>query len=272
MSDKGVDVIFVMDACRSNELPGGKEGQQALNAAISEKKAGEIIMLATGAGQESLEDASIGTGHGLFTYYLVDGLSGLADSTGDNQVSLSEIQLYVDKNVPSIAQQRFKRKQIPFICCSENNEKVIASVNADYKSQWIKAKQQQSRGGNSFLPHDRIFTNKKFFYAAIDTQLVETYNQFNKAIKESRLTGNQSAEFFYEQLQKRFPGNSYTIDAKQTLGMEFINFAQTKINLYLQCKDASSIQKIRSQIDEGEKTDEINTSLDRMEKVARQNL
>jgi tetratricopeptide (TPR) repeat protein len=270
MSEKGVEVIFVMDACRSNELPGGKEGQQALNAAISEKKAGEIIMLATGAGQESLEDASIGTGHGLFTYYLVDGLSGLADSTGDNQVNLGEIQLYVDKNVPSIAQTRFKRKQIPFICCSENNEKIIASVNADYKSQWIKTKQQQSRGGNSYLPHNRIFTNKRFFYAAIDTQLVETYNQFNKAIKENRLTGNQSAEFFYEQLQKRFPGNSYTIDAKQTLAVEFINFAQTKINLYLQCKDASSIQKIRSQIDEGEKTDEINTSLDRMEKVARQ--
>jgi tetratricopeptide (TPR) repeat protein len=270
MSDRGVEVIFVMDACRSNELPGGKEGQQALNAAISEKKAGEIIMLATGAGQESLEDASIGTGHGLFTYYLVDGLSGLADSTGDNNVNLGEIQLYVDKNVPSIAQQRFKRKQTPFICCNENNEKIIATVDVDYKNQWIKTKQLQSRSGNSFSPRSKEFYNKKFFYAVIDTQLVETYNQFNKAIKENRLTGSQSAEFFYEQLEKRFPGNNYTIDAKQTLAVEFINFAQTKINLYLQCKDASSIQKIRSQIDEGEKTDEINTSLDRMEKVARQ--
>ncbi|MGB2704677.1 MAG: caspase family protein, partial [Chitinophagaceae bacterium] len=72
---KGVEVFFIMDACRSNELPGGTEGQNFLNAAISEKRAGEILMLATGAGQESLEDASIGTGHGLFTYYLVDGLT-----------------------------------------------------------------------------------------------------------------------------------------------------------------------------------------------------
>ena len=77
---KGVEVFFIMDACRSNELPGGSEGQGFLNAAISEKRVGEIIMLATGAGQESLEDASIGNGHGLFTYYLVDGLSGAADS------------------------------------------------------------------------------------------------------------------------------------------------------------------------------------------------
>ena len=83
-SRKGVEVIFIMDACRTNELPGGGEGQQQLQAAISEKQAGEIIMLATGAGQESLEDPLIGTGHGLFTYYLVDGLTGLADAEGDH--------------------------------------------------------------------------------------------------------------------------------------------------------------------------------------------
>src|SRR5687767_14838089 len=64
---KGVDVFFIMDACRSNELPGGIQGRESLSNAITEKKAGEIIMLASSAGQESLEDASIGTGNGLFT-------------------------------------------------------------------------------------------------------------------------------------------------------------------------------------------------------------
>src|SRR5687768_7592618 len=116
---KGVEVIFIMDACRTNELPGGNEGQQILSSAISEKKVGEIIMLATGAGQESLEDASIGTGHGLFTYYLVDGLSGLADSssTGDNKISLRELQEYVGKSVSSLATEKYKRKQEPYFCC-----------------------------------------------------------------------------------------------------------------------------------------------------------
>ena len=83
-------------------------------------------MLATGAGQESLEDKSIGTGHGLFTYYLVDGLSGLADTEGtpDFKVTFDEIQKYVDKNVPSVAKERFKRSQDPYFCCNENSEKV----------------------------------------------------------------------------------------------------------------------------------------------------
>src|SRR5260221_1740126 len=125
---KGVEVYFIMDACRSNELPGGTEGQNFLNAAISEKRAGEIIMLATGAGQESLEDASIGTGHGLFTYYLVDGLSGSADSMGvkDNKISYTEIKNYVDKNVPSAAMQKFKRSQDPYFCCNEFSDKIIS--------------------------------------------------------------------------------------------------------------------------------------------------
>src|SRR5258705_7587877 len=109
-----------MDACRSNELPGGSEGQNFLNTAISEKKAGEVIMLATGAGQESLEDATIGAGHGLFTYYLVDGLTGVADLSGtvDNKINLEEIQKYVDKNVPAVFPQRVKKKQEPLFSCN----------------------------------------------------------------------------------------------------------------------------------------------------------
>ena len=143
---KGVEVFFVMDACRSNELPGGAEGLSFLNTAVTEKKVGEIMMLATAAGQESLEDASIGNGHGLFTWYLVDGLSGLADAEGspDNKITYSEIRKYVDKNVPSVAQQRFKKKQQPYFCCDANSENVISQVDAAYLQKWM---QQKNRTG-----------------------------------------------------------------------------------------------------------------------------
>jgi tetratricopeptide (TPR) repeat protein len=269
---KGVEVFFIMDACRSNELPGGTEGQNFLNAAISEKRAGEIIMLATGAGQESLEDASIGNGHGLFTYYLVDGLSGMADSIGtpDNQITLQEIQKYVDRNVPVVAQQRFKRKQDPFFCCNDNSEKIVSIVDTAYLRKWLATKRLQARGpGNSFVYSGSART-RGVNIALADTLLLETYNLFNSAIKNSRLTGKLSAEYYYEVMEKNFPGNSYTIDAQSTLAVEFINFAQNKINLYLDCRDAASIQKLRAQIDDEDKTDEITSSLDRMEKVSRQ--
>ncbi len=41
------------------------------------------MMLSTGPGQVSIGDSRIGNGHGLFTYTLIDGLSGAADEEGD---------------------------------------------------------------------------------------------------------------------------------------------------------------------------------------------
>lgn len=239
---KGVEVFFIMDACRSNELPGGQDGLNFLNTAISEKKAGEIIMLATAAGEESLEDASIGTGHGLFTYYLVDGLSGVADINGmpDNKVTFQEIQSYVDEKVPSIAQERFRRKQDPYFCCNENSEKVITTVDTAYLSNWLRMKKQQNPGGGNSFSGER---KSRFYLPAADTALVETYNRFYKAIKNKNLTGNSSAEEYYQQLSKKFPGDPYTLDAQSTLAVEYINAAQAKINLYLSCSDEPSAKE-----------------------------
>ena len=244
---KGVEVFFIMDACRSNELPGGLAGQSFLNTAISEKKAGEIIMLATGAGQESLEDKSIGTGHGLFTYYLVDGLSGLADTEGtpDFKVTFDEIQKYVDKNVPSVAKERFKRSQDPYFCCNENSEKVISNVDPTYLQKWLQTKRAQNGGGNSF--NGLIKSGSRYYYA--DTLLVETYNQFNKAIKNNNIVGNKSAEEYYQQLNNKYPGNPYTLDAKSSLTVKYIDFAQAKVDRYLSCGDDLSAKQKQENTD-----------------------
>ncbi|MBK8605393.1 MAG: caspase family protein [Chitinophagaceae bacterium] len=243
---KGVEVFFIMDACRSNELPGGVSGQSFLNTAISEKKVGEIIMLATGAGQESLEDKSIGNGHGLFTYYLVDGLSGVADTDGtpDFKVTFSEIQKYVDKNVPSVAKERFKRSQDPYFCCNENTEKVISNVDPTYLQKWLQTKRAQNGGGNSF---NGMIKSGSRNYA--DTLLVETYNQFNRAIKNNNIVGNKSAEEYYQQLNNKYPGNPYTLDAKSSLTVKYIDFAQAKVNRYLSCSDDLSAKQKQENTD-----------------------
>ncbi len=235
---KGVEVFFVMDACRSNELPGGSAGQNFLNTAVSQKKAGEMMMLATEAGQESLEDASIGNGHGLFTYYLVDGLCGLADAgTLDGKITFSELKSYVDKNVPPIAQQRFNRSQVPYFCCDENSEKVISQVDAAYLQKWIKGK--RPGGGNSF--NGVLFNNRAEPVA--DTLLIETYNKFYREIRNKNFSGSSSAESYFLQLDKKFPGNPYTLDAKSTLAAEYINDAQRRVNDYLSCITLSATKE-----------------------------
>jgi len=283
-SRKGVEVIFIMDACRTNELPGGGEGQQQLQAAISEKQAGEIIMLATGAGQESLEDPLIGNGHGLFTYYLVDGLAGLADTEGDhnNLVTLDELENYIGKTVPAYAQQKYNRKQNPFLCCDENKKKVISKVDTAFLRKWIATKRMtgqirrsesliQKRSGTAVGRSYKISNDYDLRYTISDTSVLDLYNSFNQALKDFNLTGNgNSAEELYQQLNKLAPTSTYTFDAKLSLATEYINFAQSKINLYLEGRDVSAIQRIRSQLDADDKSDEITNSLDRMEKVARQ--
>ena len=67
---------------------------------------GEVALLtATGPGQLSnpLKDQ----GHGLFTYYLLDGLHGLADDLGDRDgvVTLGEVYDYVSQVVPKEARK-----------------------------------------------------------------------------------------------------------------------------------------------------------------------
>ena len=235
---KGVEVYLIMDACRSNELPGGLEGMGFFSSAISEQKVGEVMMLASAAGQESLEDASIGNGHGLFTWYLVDGLSGLADAgRTDNRITFSEIKSYLEKNVPSVAQEKFRRKQDPYLCCNEFSEKVISNVDPAYLQQWMK---ERRRGGGNFFTG--ITEADRHKYAA-DTLLVETYNRFNRAVRDNNLTGASSAEDYYVQLEKKYPGNPYTLDARSSLAAAFINDAQKKVNEYLTCGIVSSARE-----------------------------
>jgi hypothetical protein len=71
-----------------------------------------------------------------------------------------------------------------------------------------------------------------------DTSVLEMYTLFNKAVKESLLTGDHSAEYYFIQLNKKFQGNTYAIDATSVITAEYVNAAQQCINKYLNdCTD-----------------------------------
>lgn len=269
LSRKNVEIYLIMDACRTNELPGGQDGQQILNSAISERKSGEVIMLATGAGQESMEDATIGTGHGLFTYYLVDGLSGLADGYEgkDGIITLVELRSYVLSKVPVVAEKKYKRKQEPFICCDDAGRKHVANVDSAYLLQWEKSKNLNGMTEGEGV-NDMVRNARGRGATLADTNIIRIYSQFSQSIKNNKLTGDSSANFYFDQLQKFFPDDVLTIDAKQTLAAEFINFAQRKINLYLSGKDAAGIQQIRTQLDDNDRSEEIQSGIERLEYIA----
>ncbi len=93
--------VVIVDACFAAGL--GEDRPMVNHRSV---ETGEVALLtATGPGQ--LSNPLKGKGHGLFTYYLLDGLHGLADDLGDRDgtVTLGEIYDYVSQIVPKEAKR-----------------------------------------------------------------------------------------------------------------------------------------------------------------------
>jgi uncharacterized caspase-like protein len=61
------------------------------------KSRGRLVIAASGPNEVALEPSDLG--HGLFTYYLLEGLAGKADRNGDGIVTVSELFPYVEDQV-----------------------------------------------------------------------------------------------------------------------------------------------------------------------------
>jgi uncharacterized caspase-like protein len=66
---------------------------------LSKSRAGRISLTASESGELSQESTKWGGGHGVFTYFLVEGLKGSADVNADGLVTLGELIQYSSSNV-----------------------------------------------------------------------------------------------------------------------------------------------------------------------------
>jgi uncharacterized caspase-like protein len=98
-------VVLLLDASYAG-APGGRTfaPSNAQSRSLSDqfleriaKSRGRLVITASGPNEVALEPADLG--HGLFTYYLLEGLSGKADRNGDGVVTLSELYPYVEDQV-----------------------------------------------------------------------------------------------------------------------------------------------------------------------------
>lgn len=125
--EKKTEVILISDACRSGSLAGSKiGGPKATTAALSALFINTVKMLSCEPDQFSVEDERWGNGRGLFSYYLVNGLRGLADENENLYVSKFEIENYLRKYVP----EESDSKQIPVISGGSSSLR-LSRVNAD---------------------------------------------------------------------------------------------------------------------------------------------
>lgn len=123
LSNKGVFVYLIIDACRSGGLAGGNQGTVQTNLAFLKKSGNEIRILSSQYNQTSLEKASLEEGRGVFSYYLERGLVGFAESDSNNYVDLAELNMYLTKNVKI-----------------ETDNKQIPKIEVDDATQYISMK------------------------------------------------------------------------------------------------------------------------------------
>ncbi|MGD2186488.1 MAG: caspase family protein [Desulfobacterales bacterium] len=103
-------LIFIADSCYSGASGGRTIDITGIRASISDAfldrlvtGKGRVIMSASGANEVSIEDDEFK--HGVFTYYLVEGLKGKADTDEDGLITVDEAYRYVSDKVPQATAQ-----------------------------------------------------------------------------------------------------------------------------------------------------------------------
>ena len=105
--------LYILDACQSaGALDAVASRGVAEEKAIAQlaRSTGTHWLTASGSEQYATEFDELG--HGVFTYALLEALSGKADS-GDNRITVNELKAYLESRVPEISEQYKGSPQYP---------------------------------------------------------------------------------------------------------------------------------------------------------------
>jgi hypothetical protein len=102
---KSKRVVMLMDACHSaglsndgtRDLPNNLANQYLQQLLYQEE--GRAVITSSDVNEKSLESRKWGNGHGVFTFYVLEGLKGHADLNQDRFVSVGELFRYVRQKV-----------------------------------------------------------------------------------------------------------------------------------------------------------------------------
>ncbi len=113
----GARVLLITDACHSGDLAGKNiRGNQLTGDQLRIASGKEIRITSCGPNELSNEDEKWGGGRGVFSYYLVKGLEGLADFSNDKIITLEEVKNYLTQafQTDKVLSQK-ENKQTPVV-------------------------------------------------------------------------------------------------------------------------------------------------------------
>ena len=104
---KAKSKILLTDACHSGAItPATPEDTENLNNRLGDLSKSLFSLTASRAREQSFENADLKGGHGVFTYYVVEGMEGAADTSGDGVVTADELAEYVHTQVREYTSNR----------------------------------------------------------------------------------------------------------------------------------------------------------------------
>lgn len=223
VSQNKSSVLLITDACRSGKLAGGDAGQAQTTASLQENWSNISKILSAQPGEKSAESSKWGGGYGVFTYHLIDGLKGLADSNNDGFVSLSELNIFLSTEVPKATDN----EQNPLV---SGSLKVKVSQVNDVELAVLKAKKQLQNQDKSNMIAKRAIT-------ANDTtseKAQKYYRQFRDALNANKLTepAEKSAWYFLKLIESE-SNQSMSKDLRRALVAAIDKNSQKVINRYM---------------------------------------
>ena len=115
--------ICIADACFAGNYKGEKTASQLLDIEIINSAPSMPKLMSSSANETSIEDG--GLEHGVFTYYLIKGLKGAANTDGNNIITITELYKYVKKNVEAYTDN----KQNPVLNGNTDSKMPMAIIN-----------------------------------------------------------------------------------------------------------------------------------------------
>lgn len=208
-SRRGVEVVFIADACHSGGLVGGAEGQTKTSMALKEDWSGINKFLSCQANEFSLEGRQWGQGRGLFSYCLTKGLEGTADANKDQKITLGELATFLSA---SVSKQAKPLQQTPLVVGNRNL--ILAKLS---KTNTKNISINFSNPGSSAMVNLKGPQEPK--PGELDRSLVNYYDQFLLALRERRLImpHDDCAEYYYNKLM----ASAISPQVKQILTSKF---------------------------------------------------
>jgi hypothetical protein len=238
-------VILISDACRSGKLTGGAEGLKNTTAALAEQWENITKILSSQAGELSMESTKWGGGAGVFTYYLIRGLMGLADRNRDNMVNLLELNIYLNDNIP----RETNFNQNPTVDGKQNT--IIAYI--DSLTLLALQKQSETESGQ-YLASKGVMEDMK---DQLEPDVYELFQQFQESIDQGKLvsdfwdTDTLNAYYYYEKLISDGRAEKVHSRIRRSFLAALQNKTQIYLNNYVRGKDvADSIDLFQAYLEQ----------------------